>query len=299
MPSKKINLSPLYPYIKYRLHKRFVVSPNAQLINSINQDNDDSLKELDKLISNHNIDINKGIYSFEGYRIDRSDKNITKISYKFKGLTLLHIACLTASPNTIKYLLNKGANVNIPDSQGNPPISYSILPECEEKIAVIKILLSSKLNLNNNGISVVSPLEVLYDHLYDINYPPLERLKLAKILIENKIAMPSFYEIMNELKAEQSIYNNEIQLQYEECLESFKDFLIERNLSQNHNTDIAQMEIREQLEKCTMEHLIDKLNTPVLSGEDASCYTPVEFCKDYYEALGEESEYWNYSCVIL
>ncbi|MCC2646292.1 MAG: Ankyrin repeat (many copies) [Rickettsiaceae bacterium] len=297
MPSKKINLSPLYPHVKYKNHNNFVIHINIQLIKCISNDSEDSLQELDKLISNHNINISNTNYSFEGYRIDRSN-NGEKICYKFKNLTLLHIACLTASPNTIKYLLQKGANVNTPDSQGNLPISYSILPECEEKIAVIKILLSSKNNLNCENIFKESPLKVLYNHLSDISYPPLERLKLAKILIEKKISMPNLYGIIKEIKEEQSIYNNEIQSQYEECLKLFKDFLIELNISQNHNTDDF-IQTNQSLQNCTIEDLIDKLNARVLSEEDASCYTPVEFCKEYYDSLGKDSEYWNYSCVIL
>lgn len=69
-------------------------------------------------------------------------KNFSDINYRDKnGMTFLSIAVQQQKLDVIKILLDNGANPNIEDNSGIPPLSYVFLRQTPKTDSVIKLLL--------------------------------------------------------------------------------------------------------------------------------------------------------------
>jgi ankyrin repeat protein len=222
MPTKNNENLPLYPVIQYRSPITPKDTIELKIIKLIYEGTSLALKKLEKIIVENEIKMNWNIYSFDGYKLDYSSGKAVPEPIAIHGLTLLHLACLLASPSSVKFLIARGVKVNQPDFNGNIPLTYALLPDKEEKIEIIKTLLASGSNLSNSGLTITSPLENLYSHLSNKNYFSAIRLELAKTLIEHKLVKPQLLDIMKNIVKDTE--DQTLLKLYNECVEAIEEY---------------------------------------------------------------------------
>lgn len=92
--------------------------------------------------------------------INNDSKNINEADNQ--GFTALHFAVQNNDYEMVKYLIEKGANVNIQDKYGNIPLSRAIKPYIDRRIIELLIKTNSDMNIkNNSGISVSKLVETV------------------------------------------------------------------------------------------------------------------------------------------
>jgi ankyrin repeat protein len=121
-------------YIKKYENKLYFDDFAKEIVNATANDNAKKLKQLIKKHEDYNIDF----------------------SYN-QGFTPLLYAALYNSNNTLKVLVNYGANVNKQNDKGDTPIILASSPfiksELEKSLKIIKILIKAgaDLNIKNNN----------------------------------------------------------------------------------------------------------------------------------------------------
>ncbi|GAB6032881.1 Ankyrin repeat domain-containing protein 44 [Chamberlinius hualienensis] len=83
------------------------------------------------------------------------------------GATLLHLACKLHKSSFVELLINRGADVNLPDKLGRTPMHYSALNQrkCEQKMCVQHLLSASAIyNSCDNSIDGITPIEIVLEN---------------------------------------------------------------------------------------------------------------------------------------
>ena len=100
----------------------------------------------------------KGSIQQQVGELERIIKNFSDINYRDRnGMTFLSIAVQQRKLDVIKILLENGANPNIEDNLGIPPLSYVFLKQTPNTEDIIKLLLNyvqiqSLVKLSNNPL---------------------------------------------------------------------------------------------------------------------------------------------------
>ena len=85
----------------------------------------------------------KGSIQQQLSELERTIKNFSDINYRDRnGMTFLSIAVQQQKLDVIKILLENGANPNIEDNSGIPPLSYVFLRQTPNTDDIIKLLLN-------------------------------------------------------------------------------------------------------------------------------------------------------------
>lgn len=90
--------------------------------------------------------------------VNKFFNNRIKITPINKYVTFLHLACFTKNYQLVKYLVNRGAQINIHDGSGMTPLVYAL--NQPNNVRVVKFLLDNGANLSL----------YIHDHLLPIHY---------------------------------------------------------------------------------------------------------------------------------